>query len=82
METKASPTPEEFCGLDEEEAPRHAPGLTDKEQGEVQDAQRPRAPVVYEIVVESPVLPVLVAHFYPVPAYSPASSARVCNEGY
>jgi formate/nitrite transporter FocA (FNT family) len=49
-ETKASPTPEEFCALDDEEAPQHSPGLTDKEQGEVREAQRPRAPVVYEIV--------------------------------
>src|SRR5208337_2153113 len=36
--------------LDEEEVPEAERGLSDKEQSEVQEAQRPRAPVVYEII--------------------------------
>ena len=49
-------TPEECpaldssCSLDEEEVPEAERGLTDKEQSEVREAQRPRAPVVYEII--------------------------------
>ncbi|HWJ17862.1 MAG TPA: formate/nitrite transporter family protein [Geobacterales bacterium] len=36
--------------LDDEEIPEAERGLTDKEQSEVREAQRPRAPVVYEII--------------------------------
>ncbi len=35
---------------DEEQIPEAERGLSDKEQSEVQEAQRPRAPVVYEII--------------------------------
>ena len=38
------------CPLDEDEVPEAERGLTDKEQSEVREAQRPRAPVVYEII--------------------------------
>ena len=38
------------CPLDEEAVPEAERGLTDKEQSEVREAQRPRAPVVYEII--------------------------------
>lgn len=38
------------CPLEEEQVPEAERGLTDKEQGEVREAQRPRAPVVYEII--------------------------------
>lgn len=49
-DTKAPTAPEEFCALEETEVPQAERGLSDKEQGEVQEAQRPRAPVVYEII--------------------------------
>ncbi len=35
---------------DDEDIPETERGLTDKEQSEVREAQRPRAPVVYEII--------------------------------
>src|SRR6476646_895013 len=35
---------------DEDEAPDAERGLSEKEQSEVREAQRPRAPVVYEII--------------------------------
>ncbi len=38
------------CSHDEEAVPEAEHGLTDKEQSEVREAQRPRAPVVYEII--------------------------------
>ncbi len=38
------------CPLDEEEVPEAERGLSEKEQREVREAQRPRAPVVYEII--------------------------------
>jgi formate-nitrite transporter family protein len=47
---KDSPAFEESQSLDEDEAPEAERGLTDKEQSEVREAQRPRAPVVYEII--------------------------------
>ena len=45
-----SPLFEETRSLDEEEVPEAERGLTEKEQSEVREAQRPRAPVVYEII--------------------------------
>jgi len=36
--------------LDDEDIPEAERGLSRKEQGDIEDAQRPRAPVVYEIV--------------------------------
>jgi formate/nitrite transporter FocA (FNT family) len=45
-----SPALEGSSTLDEEDAPEVERGLTDKEQSEVEKAQRPRAPVVYEII--------------------------------
>ncbi len=45
-----SPALDSSCSLDEEEIPEAEHGLTDKEQSEVREAQRPRAPVVYEII--------------------------------
>jgi formate-nitrite transporter family protein len=45
-----SPALDSSGSLDEEEGPETERGLTDKEQSEVRDAQRPRAPVVYEII--------------------------------
>ena len=41
---------EESQSLDEDEAPNAERGLSEKEQSEVREAQRPRAPVVYEII--------------------------------
>ena len=45
-----SPALESSYSPDEEEIPEAERGLTDKEQSEVREAQRPRAPVVYEII--------------------------------
>jgi len=45
-----SPAFEGSSALDEEDVPEAERGLTDKEQSEVEKAQRPRAPVVYEII--------------------------------
>ncbi len=46
-----SPALEEPRSLvDEDEVPEAERGLTDKEQSDVEEAQRPRAPVVYEII--------------------------------
>ena len=45
-----SPALDSSLSLDEEEIPEAERGLTDKEQSEVREAQRPRAPVVYEII--------------------------------
>ena len=45
-----SPALESSYSPDEEEIPETERGLTDKEQSEVREAQRPRAPVVYEII--------------------------------
>ena len=45
-----APAFEEHHPLDEDEVPDAERGLSDKEQSEVQEAQRPRAPVVYEII--------------------------------
>ncbi len=50
IQDEAQPTLEGSCPLDEEEVPEAERGLTDKEQSEVREAQRPRAPVVYEII--------------------------------
>ncbi len=50
IKSEVSPALNEPCPLEEEEVPEAEHGLTDKEQGEVREAQRPRAPVVYEIV--------------------------------
>ncbi len=41
---------EESCPLDAETVPEAERGLTEKEQSEVEQGQRPRAPVVYEII--------------------------------
>jgi hypothetical protein len=45
-----SPAFEESQSSDEDEAPDVERGLSEKEQSEVREAQRPRAPVVYEII--------------------------------
>jgi formate-nitrite transporter family protein len=45
-----SPAFEESQSLDEDEVPDAERGLSEKEQSEVRQAQRPRAPVVYEII--------------------------------
>lgn len=41
---------QESPALDEEQVPEAAQGLTEDEQSKVREAQRPRAPVVYEII--------------------------------
>ncbi len=47
---QASPALRASPGIDDEAVPGAERGLSDKEQSEVQEAQRPRAPVVYEII--------------------------------
>ena len=50
MIERDAPVHEESCPLDEEEVPEAERGLSEKEQIDVREAQRPRAPVVYEII--------------------------------
>lgn len=47
---QAAPDFQESGTLPPEEMPEAERGLTDKEQSDIQEAQRPRAPVVYEII--------------------------------
>ena len=47
---KVSPAFGKSQSSDEDEAPDAERGLSEKEQSEVREAQRPRAPVVYEII--------------------------------